>query len=161
MSFWKQFWLTVAVGLAVVFLIDTARADSFQIHLVSEHASGCDRCNEENWGLGYIGGPGPFGVRPSFGYYTNSWFRDSFYAGGNLPLGRSYSVTAGFVSGYQGTSTKTSGELLPLVMGHANAGPALRRLGLWPLDRVDPVLTYAPTQDGGVILFSLSIETGG
>lgn len=118
-----------------------------QFHIESEHASGCETCNESNFGIGYRG-DGKLAL--TGGYYTNSWFRDSFYVGLNYSVNPYLSFTGALVSGYAGTSDGVdniliAGELLPVPIIHWRI-----------LDRkVSPMLSYTPTPDGGVMLFSL------
>lgn len=121
-------------------------ADSFQIHLESKHANGCETCNEKNYGIGWRG---EGQIAPTLGYYENSWFKDSFYAGLSFNVISGVHVTTAVVSGYQGATNTTNGELLPLVMGH---------WVILPNSRISPMISYAPTQDGGVTLLSINIK---
>lgn len=141
-----------------------AGAGEWQIHLVSEHAGHKSHLNEENYGLGYVGDGDVLRemipacewlrCRGTVGYYTNSWFRDSLYAGVNFPLGGGWSVSGVLVSGYRGVNDQSDryligGELLPLPLIH---------LDLAPSRDVSPVLSLAPTRDGGVVLLSIRVE---
>lgn len=160
----RNFVLGLALFLVIAFSIHAARAaeGNLQLHIASEHSGGCETCNEANWGIGYLGS-GP-GTRLVAGYYTNSWFRDSFYVGGNWRLFGSNAISVSIVgvTGYRGTSETVdeyliAGEFMPLPLAHVNLGPALKRMQLWPgKASVTPAITYAPTQDGGVYLFSLN-----
>lgn len=120
-------------------------ADSLQIHLASEHSNGCGTCNERNYGIGWTG---EGNIRPTFGYYHNSWFRDSFYGGVNFRVSRYFSFSTILVSGYSESldgEYVIGGELLPIPVVHYRV-----------LDkRVSPMLSYVPTPDGGVMLFSV------
>lgn len=151
------FALFLAIGYA-----RAAEKGNLQIHLASEHSSGCDTCNEANYGFGYIGAGE--GTRFVGGYYTNSWFQDSFYAGVNWRLMGSHSISVSVVgiTGYTGTTEGAEdamlfGEVLPMPLLHIDLGPGLKHLNLWPQRaEITPFVTYAPTQDGGVALLSLN-----
>lgn len=132
-------------ALACALLAPAAAAESYQLHLVSKHADSGDH-NEENYGIGYRGDGRS---APVAGYYTNSLFRDSFYAGWNWRLPWRLSATGAVVTGYTGASSKLiGGELLPLPMLH------------WrPLNApVTPMVSYVPTDEGGVVLLSINIR---
>lgn len=131
----------LALGLALAAL--PASADSLQIHLQSDHAGGCETCNERNLGIGWRG---KGDIAPIAGYYVNSWGKDSFYGGANFRIIGGISVTMGGVTGYDNI---TNGEILPLPMAH------------WvvlPNSRFSPMFTYAPSTDGGVGLLSINIK---
>lgn len=138
----------------ILFLLFSVPAWSWstQLHIASEHASGCDTCNERNYGIGFIRDRSIDWVG---GYYTNSWFRDSFYIGANFKfIDKVISVSTVGISGYIGTSEKVDkyslfGELMPIPLIHWT---------VFPNSSVSPMITYAPTTDGGVTLLSINLR---
>lgn len=132
---------SLAVGLALVAL--PVSADSLQIHLQSDHADGCETCNERNLGIGWRG-DGRFA--PTAGYYKNSWDKDSFYGGMNYRFVGGLSGGLGIVTGYRDI-TSNGVFLMPMVHWE-----------VMPNSQISPMLTWIPTLDGGVGLLSINIK---
>jgi len=123
-------------ALALMLACTPALADSVQLHTVSHHVDNAG-ANETNTGIGYTASG------YSVGYFRNSQDRGSVYAGRRFRLNSHVSATLGAATGYN-----TSTGLLPLAS-----------LSVRPFDtRVSPVLTYQPTQNGGVFLLSLDLR---
>jgi len=79
-----------------------ALAGSIQLHLHSKHWSAAtEKRNEENWGIGWRG-DGQWA--PMLGYYTNSYFKRSVYAGASFESDPGIYLSVLAVSGYQHTS---------------------------------------------------------
>ena len=144
-------YLIALALLCVSMLASPVHAGSIQLHLASKHAGHHPQLNERNWGFGWTGDGA---IAPTAGYYTNSWFLDSFYAGVHFRYSSHWSTSFLGVTGYKGTSQQNDhmligGEIMPMPLLHFIP---------WPNHRISPMLSYAPTQDGGVVLLSVNIN---
>lgn len=139
-------WFCIGL-LAVLFVVGESKAGSVQIHAVSEHSSGCETCNEQNLGLGWRG-DGAFA--PMAGFYDNSCGKISVYGGANLRVIGGLSLSGVGVSGYDGCIDEDSmigREMLITPMVHWTTRAP-----------VGPMLTWAPNEKGGVVLFSINVR---
>ena len=145
----------VCIGLLDILVIvgwlypEDSKAGSVQIHAVSEHSSGCETCNEQNLGLGWRG-DGAFA--PMAGFYDNSCGKISVYGGANLRVIGGLSLSGVGVSGYDGCISEDAmvgREMLVTPMVHYVPGYRAP---------VSPMLTWAPNEKGGVVLFSINVR---
>lgn len=144
-------YISGAAFVLLLLLGAPACAGSIQIHLVSQHAGESTKLNQDNYGIGWTGDGD---IAPTVGYYTNSWFRDSVYAGFTFRPSRAVSFSLVGVTGYKGTSDSADRFMLD---GGIMPMPMLHWLVL-PDREISPLLTFAPTQDGGVVLLSINVS---
>lgn len=131
------------LGWTLAAISNPACADdgSIQLHTASKHSDGCDTCNERNYGFGYVGSTE--GLTYTVGYYRNSHFNDSWYAGTTYNFNPYLKATVAGVTGYEE-------DVLPLIF-----------LSYRPLKGdTSPVISLAPTTDGAVVLLSVDFKIG-
>jgi len=86
--------------LVCVFYVNSVNADTvIYINTISYHENRQANYNEENYGIGFRYYKSE-NIFFSSGYYKNSEFNDSFYAGIGFESKDGYGVTAGYITGY-------------------------------------------------------------